>query len=100
MMLGGLLNARRVALVMSGGIAQQTHLQGFSANLVTGILVVFASRFGLPVSTTHVSVGSLAGIGVANGFLNTRTLTQILFAWVLTLPVSAVLAMVFYPILR
>ena len=38
--------------------------QGFTANLVTSFLVILASRFGVPVSTTHVSVGSLFGIGL------------------------------------
>ena len=59
---GGLLNARRVAETMSNKITKLNHGQGFTANLVTGFLVIFASRFGVPVSTTHVSVGSIFGI--------------------------------------
>src|SRR5262249_34339969 len=54
MMFGGLLSARRVATVMSDRIAPLTHTEGFSANLVTGVLVVVASKVGVPVSTTHV----------------------------------------------
>ncbi len=56
---GGLLNARKVAETMSNKITKLNHGQGFTANLVTGFLVIFASRFGVPVSTTHVSVGSI-----------------------------------------
>ena len=48
---------------MSKKITPLTHGQGFTANLVTSLLVVFASRVGVPVSTTHVSCGALFGIG-------------------------------------
>jgi len=71
-------------------------VQGFTANIVTGALVVFASRLGLPVSTTHVSVGSLLGIGLARGDANLRVVTQILWSWVLTLPVAAISSAGFY----
>ena len=64
---GGLLNARSVAETMSHRITVMNHGQGFAANVVTGLLVVFASRLGLPVSTTHVSVGSLLGVGLVAG---------------------------------
>src|SRR5262249_42515234 len=61
---GGILNARRVAETMSRKITGMNPGQGFTANLVTAVLVGTASRLGLPVSTTHVSVGSLFGIGL------------------------------------
>ena len=70
MAIGGLLNARKVAETMSKKITTMNHGQGFSANLTTSILVVFASLFGLPVSTTHVSVGALFGIGLTTGKAN------------------------------
>ncbi len=97
---GGLLNARKVATTMSNRITPLTPAQGFAANLVTGTLGVFASRIGIPVSTTHVAVGSLFGAGVANGLLNKRTFTQIIFAWLLTLPMAAVSAALLYLLLR
>ena len=52
---GGLLNSRRVAETMSKRITNLSPGQGLSANMITAILVFFASQFGLPVSTTHVS---------------------------------------------
>src|SRR5262245_3764602 len=55
MAVGGLLNARKVAETMSKKITTMNHGQGFSANLTTSILVVLASLYGFPVSTTHVS---------------------------------------------
>ena len=92
MALGGLLSARKVAQKMSKDITKLNHGQGFTANLVTGILVIFASRFGLAVSTTHVSVGSLFGIGTVTRKANKGVISGILLSWVLTLPVAAALA--------
>jgi len=89
---GGILQARRVAVTMSRKITAMNHGQGFSANLATGILVILASKFGLPVSTTHVSVGALFGIGLATGQANSRVMLGIALSWLATLPCAAVLA--------
>lgn len=86
---GGLLGARRVAETMSHKITTMNHGQGFSANLATGALVIAASVAGLPVSTTHVSVGSLLGIGLTNGQANFRVVRNILLSWIVTLPCAA-----------
>ena len=92
MAIGGLLNAERVAETMSKKITALNHGQGFSANITTAILVVLASLYGLPVSTTHVSVGSLFGIGLTTGKANPRVMSAIVFSWLITLPCAAVAA--------
>jgi PiT family inorganic phosphate transporter len=92
MVIGGLLNARKVAETMSKKITPVNHGQGFTANLTTAILVVLASLFGLPVSTTHVSVGSLFGIGLTTGNANLRTVNAIVLSWIVTLPCAAIAA--------
>ncbi len=92
MALGGVLNARRVAETVSHKITAMNHGQGFSANLATGILVILASTEGLPVSTTHVSVGALFGIGVTTRQANFRVLSGILLSWLLTVPCAAILS--------
>jgi PiT family inorganic phosphate transporter len=92
MAVGGLINARKVAITMSKKITPLNHGQGFTANLVTAVLVIFASGWGVPVSTTHVSVGSLFGIGLITRQANPRVVSGILMSWVLTLPIAAVLA--------
>ena len=69
------LSARRVAETMSHRVTTMNSGQGFSANLVTSFLVIAASRLGMPVSTTHVSVGSLFGIGLLSGSANKRVIT-------------------------
>lgn len=90
--IGGLLNARRVALTMSEKITSMNHGQGFTANLVTALLVTLASRFGLPVSTTHVSCGSLFGLGAVNRTAHWPMIRAIVLSWLVTLPVAAICA--------
>lgn len=90
--IGGLLSARRVAETMSRRITSMDPVQAFSANLTTALLVLFASRVGLPVSTTHVSCGALVGIGAVTRQAHWKTIGQIFLAWITTLPVAAVLA--------
>jgi len=94
--IGGLVNARKVAVTMSEKITGMNHGQGFAANLTTAFLVLIASRFGLPVSTTHVSCGSLFGMGAVTGQGNSKMIRGIILAWVLTLPVAAGFAALSY----
>ncbi|BAP88996.1 phosphate transporter [Burkholderiales bacterium GJ-E10] len=90
--IGGLLFARRVAETMSRRVTRIGHRDGLGANLVTAALVLFASKLGMPVSTTHVAVGSITGIGAAGGTLDRAALRNILLSWVATLPLAAVVA--------
>ena len=55
-------------------------------------LVIVASRFGLPVSTTHVSCGALFGLGAATGGARASTILSLVGAWIITLPIAAALA--------
>jgi PiT family inorganic phosphate transporter len=100
MAVGGLLNARRTAETMAHRVTTMNAGQGFTANLVTGFLVIFASKLGLPVSTTHVSCGSLFGIGTVTRQARWQTIAGILAAWVTTLPVAALLGAVIFLLLR
>ena len=97
---GGLLSARRVAETMSHKITPMNHGQGFSANLATGLLVTTASFFGLPVSTTHVSVGALFGIGMTSRQVDLRVVWNILLSWLVTLPCAALLGGLTYWLTR
>lgn len=89
---GGLLNARRVAETMSHKITGMNPGQGFAANLSTALLVTTASMHGLPVSTTHVSVGSLLGMGIVTGQAKWKPVLGVLASWVVTLPGAALLS--------
>lgn len=100
MALGGLLSAGKVARTISHRITPMNPGQGFTANLVTSALVIASSRLGLPVSTTHVSVGSLFGIGMATRQARGRVVTSIFTSWVLTLPSAAGFSAAIYWILK
>jgi PiT family inorganic phosphate transporter len=63
----------------------------FTANLITGIMVFGVSKVGGPVSTAHVSCGSIFGIGAVNKSLNMKMIGHILLAWVTTLPLGFIL---------
>jgi PiT family inorganic phosphate transporter len=91
MALGGLVASRRVADTLALRITPMQNGQGLAANLATSLLVVGASRLGLPVSTTHVSTGGIFGIGAAAGTLQHRQAGEILGAWLGTLPLAAAL---------
>jgi inorganic phosphate transporter, PiT family len=97
---GGLLNARKVAETMSHKITGMNSGQGLAANLSTGLLVLAASCFGLPVSTTHVSVGSLFGMGLVNRQANVKTISGILLSWIITLPCAALVSALIYWLAR
>lgn len=96
MAIGGLLNAKKVGVMMSKKITPMNSGQGFTANLVTGLLVTTASIHGMPVSTTHVSVGSIFGIGTATKKADVSVVKKILLSWVLTLPIAATIAGLVY----
>ena len=69
-----------------------------TANLMTALLVLVASRLGLPVSTTHVSCGSIFGIGLVNRKRRWGTIGKILATWVTTLPLGLGLGALLYAI--
>ncbi len=94
--LGGLLDIDRVAETLGKKITGMSPGQGFAASLVTAGLVTTASLHSLPVSTTHVSVGSLTGMGLTAGRAHGRKVAEILLAWVTTVPCGAALAALAY----
>ncbi len=98
--IGGLISARRVAETMSQRITKLNHGQGFTANALAGLIIIGASKFGMPVSTTHVSCGALFGIGTITGTARWCTIATILVAWVTTLPLGGLLGYTAFSILR
>lgn len=97
--LGGIIQSRQVAETMSKRITALSPGQGFTANITTAALVLFASRLGVPVSTTHVSCGAIFGIGAVNRSGRWETISQILVTWATTLPLAAVVSGVLYLLL-
>ncbi|MEM6754039.1 MAG: inorganic phosphate transporter, partial [Cyanobacteria bacterium P01_C01_bin.38] len=75
---------------------------GFCAELATATTVILASRLGLPVSTSHALVGGVVGIGIIQDIKSVqfKTLQGIAAAWIVTLPVSAILSAVIFSLVR
>lgn len=88
----------RVIETIGKKITQLTPSRAFSAELASAITIVLASRLGIPVSTTHILVGSVLGVGLARGIgaLDLRVVANILISWVSTLPIAATLSIFFY----
>jgi inorganic phosphate transporter, PiT family len=94
--IGGIVGARRVAETMSRKITAMNHGQGATGNVLTCMVVIGASSFGVPVSTTHVSCGALFGIGAVTRQARWSMIGKILAAWVTTLPLGAALGAASY----
>lgn len=97
--IGGLVDAKKVAETLGKKVTDMTPGQGFAANLVTAILVTTASFHSLPVSTTHVSVGSLLGMGASTRQAKWSKVIEILLAWITTVPCGAMIAAMTYLVL-
>lgn len=99
---GGLLVfGTRVMETIGKNITEITPIRGFCAQFGAATTILVCSRLGLPVSTTHVLVGSVVGVGLMRGMgaLDLRILKNIGFSWIVTLPFTMLLAMLLYKLL-
>jgi PiT family inorganic phosphate transporter len=91
--IGSVWGGYRVLEVLARRVTPLDHGTGLTANAGTSLLVLAATPLGLPVSTTHVSTGALFGIRLAaKQRPEADALGMILFGWVVTLPLTAVVA--------
>lgn len=92
----------RVIKTIGTAITHLTPSRGFAAELSAASTVVIASGAGLPISTTQTLVGAVLGVGLARGIaaLNLGVVRNIFISWVITLPVGAGLAVVFFYLLK
>ncbi|MFS1873109.1 inorganic phosphate transporter [Enterovibrio norvegicus] len=92
----------KVMATVGTGITELTPSRGFAAQLATASTVVLASGTGLPISTTQTLVGAVLGVGFARGIgaLNLGVVRNIVASWVVTLPAGALLAVVFFYMMR
>lgn len=92
----------RVMETVGKKITELTPTRGFSAEFSAALTIVMASKLGLPISTTHTLVGAVLGVGLARGIgaLNLRVVSDIIISWIVTIPVGASGAILFYYILR
>ncbi len=92
----------RVIMTIGRKITHLTPSRGFAAELAAATTVVIASGTGIPVSTTHTLVGAVLGVGLAKGVsaLNLGMVGRIVLSWLITLPVGAVLSILFFFLFR
>jgi PiT family inorganic phosphate transporter len=88
----------RVMETIGTKITELTPSRGFAAELAAATTIVLATRLGIPVSTTHILVGSVLGVGLARGIgaLDLRVVGTIVISWVATLPIAAALSVFFF----
>ena len=88
----------RVMRTIGTKITELTPTRGFSATMAAAATVVLASRTGMPVSTTHIAVGAVMGVGLARGIgaIDLRVIGGIFVSWIVTLPIGGLLAAFFF----
>ncbi len=92
----------KVIKTVGSKITEITPTRGFAAEIGAATTIIIASSIGLPISTTHVLIGAVIGIGFARGVsaLNLNILKKIVASWVITLPVSAIISSIVFIILK
>ncbi len=92
----------RVMETIGRKITELTPTRGFSAEFGAAITILVASKFGLPISTTHCIVGAVLGVGLARGLsaLNLRVLRDIVLSWIITIPSSAIVCILIFYLIR
>lgn len=93
---------KKVITTIGENIIQLEPSSGFSAELATATTILVASKLGLPVSTSHALVGGVVGIGIVQNLksIKLQTLQGIAAAWVITVPISAVISAIIFSIIR
>ena len=80
---------RKVIHTVGTGLTAMHPSSGFAAELAAATIVLLASVLGLPVSSTHILIGAVLGVGIVNHAANWRLMRPIFLAWIITLPAAA-----------
>ena len=80
----------RVIYTVGKRITEITPTRGFVAQLAAAFTVLVFSKLGMPISTSHVIVGAVMGVGFARGLatINYKVIKNIVYSWIVTLPVA------------
>ncbi|MGC8550291.1 MAG: inorganic phosphate transporter [Acidobacteriaceae bacterium] len=99
--LGSWVAGRPVTEMLAADVTRMNHREGFTAKLVTAVLVASGAALGWPMSTTQVASGAIIGIAsTGKQTINWRSVRAILIAWAVTLPGAAILGIASYALLR
>ncbi|MBI5490961.1 MAG: inorganic phosphate transporter [Deltaproteobacteria bacterium] len=95
---GTLFGGFRIVKTMGMRLTKLAPMQGFCAETGGGVTILAVSALGIPVSTTHTITGAIVGVGVANRIRSVRWMVagRILWAWLLTIPMAALIAALFW----
>jgi PiT family inorganic phosphate transporter len=93
---GTLAGGMRIIRTLSSRLTKLKPANGFSAEISSGALILAASHFGLPVSTTQAASGSIMGAGFSSSGINWRVVRSMVSAWILTLPITAIISALIY----
>jgi PiT family inorganic phosphate transporter len=99
--LGTLMGGWKIVKTMGTKITKVTPLEGVCAETAGALTLFTVSQFGIPVSTTHTITGSIIGVGATKRLSAVRwgVTLNLLWAWILTIPVSGLLAAIIYYII-
>ena len=99
--IGTLGGGMKILKTMGNKITKITPIEGFTAQTASAITLFFTEHIKMPVSTTHVITGSIIGVGMVKRISAVRwgVTVSLLWAWILTIPISALIATIFYYIL-
>lgn len=102
MSIGVLSLGHKVIGTLGHNITLLTNSKGFAVDFSTAITIIIASVFGMPISSTHAATGSVIGVGLEKGFrgLKLPTIIKIFIAWLITVPMSALLTVAIFFIIR
>lgn len=100
--LGTLSGGWKIVKTMGTRITKVTPLEGVSAETAGAITLFLTEKLGIPVSTTHTITGSIIGVGATKRLSAVRwgVTVNLLWAWILTIPVSAAMAALFYYLVK
>jgi inorganic phosphate transporter, PiT family len=96
--LGTLFGGWRIVHTMGSRITKLRPVGGFCAETGGALSILFATKFGIPVSTTHTITGSIVGVGLTQGIHAVRwgLAGRIVWAWLLTIPAAAIMSALCY----
>jgi PiT family inorganic phosphate transporter len=100
--LGTMSGGWKIVKTMGSKITKVTPLEGVAAETAGAFTLFFTGQMGIPVSTTHTITGSIIGVGATKRLSAVRwgVTTNLLWAWILTIPVSGALAAITYFIVK
>ncbi|MFA6630418.1 MAG: inorganic phosphate transporter, partial [Sulfuricurvum sp.] len=91
---------KEVIQTVGSRITEIFPVTGFSAELGATFIILLATKLGIPVSSTHILVGAIIGIGMLNRNAHWALMRPIAMAWIITLPAAGIMSAIFFALLK